>query len=79
MASFLFNGRTAGDAVAITTSATENNTFSSIYVGGAGNVDVVTEAGTTVSFVAVPVGTILPIRTIKVLATSTATNMVGLR
>lgn len=79
MTSFLFNGRTAEDAVAITKSATENNTFSSIYVGGAGNVDVVTQAGTTVSFVAVPVGTILPIRTIKVLATSTATNMVGLR
>ena len=79
MATYLFNGRTANDAVAITKSATADNSFASIYVGGAGNVDVVTEAGTTVSFVAVPVGTILPIRTTNVLATSTATNMVGLR
>lgn len=79
MASFLANGRTWGDAVAITTSATESNAFSSIYVGGAGNVSVVTEEGTTVTFTAPPVGTIIPIRTSKVLATTTATLLVGFR
>jgi hypothetical protein len=41
---------------------------------------VVTEKGTTVLFSAVPVGTIIRIRTSKVLSTSTtATLMVGLK
>ena len=42
MASFLMNGRTFADAVAITKSDTESNAYGSIYVGGAGNVVVVT-------------------------------------
>lgn len=79
MSSFLANGRVWGDAEAITPSATANNAYSAIYVGGLGSVSVVTEAGTTVTFTAVPVGTILPIRTQKVLATSTATLMVGFK
>jgi hypothetical protein len=79
MTSFLANGRVWGDAVAITPSATENNTFSGIYVGGAGNVSVVTEEGTTVTFTAPPVGSIIPIRTSKVLATTTATLLVGFK
>lgn len=79
MASFLANGRTWGDAVAITKSDTESNAFSAIYVGGAGNVTVVTEEGTTVTFTAPPVGTIIPIRTQKVTAATTATLLVGFR
>jgi hypothetical protein len=79
MASFLANGRTWGDAVAITKSDTESNAFSSIYVGGAGNVAVVTEEGTTVTFTAPPVGSIIPIRTSKVLAATTATLLVGFK
>lgn len=79
MSSFLANGRVWGDAEAITTSATASNAYSGIYVGGTGDVIVVTEAGTTVTFKAVPVGTIIPIRTQKVLATSTATLMVGFK
>lgn len=79
MASFLANGRTWGDAVAITKSDTENNTFSSIYVGGTGAVTVLTEDGTTVTFSAVPVGTIIPIRTRRVLAATTATLLVGFK
>jgi len=79
MASFLANGRTWGDAVAITKSDTETNVFSGIYVGGAGNVTVVTEEGTTVTFTAPPVGTILPIRTQKVTAATTATLLVGFK
>lgn len=79
MASFLANGRTWGDAVSITKSDTESNTFSSIYVGGTGAVAVETEDGTTVTFSAVPVGVILPIRTRKVLAATTATLLVGFK
>ena len=79
MSSFLANGRVWGDAESITTSATASNAYSAIYVGGTGDVIVVTEAGTTVTFKAVPVGTIIPIRTQKVLATSTATLMVGFK
>ena len=79
MSSYLANGRSWDDAVAITTSATENNSFSAIYIGGAGNLTVVTEAGSTVTFTAPPVGSIIPIRTSKVLATTSATLLVGFR
>ena len=79
MASYLVNGRTFGEAYAITKSDTESNVFGSIYVGGAGNVTVVTEGGQTVTFTAPPVGTILPIRTSKVTAATTATLLIGLK
>ena len=79
MSSFLANGRVWGDAEAITKSDTASNAYSAIYVGGAGNLTVVTEAGTTVTFTAPPVGTIIPIRTSKVLATTTATLLVGFK
>ena len=79
MSSYLANGRSWDDAVAITKSDTENKAFSGIYVGGAGNISLVTEAGTTVVFTAPPVGTIIPIRTSKVLAATTATLLVGFR
>ena len=79
MASYLVNGRTFGEAVAITKSDTESNAYGSIYVGGAGNVTVVTEAGQTVTFTAPPVGTILPIRTSQVTAATTATLLIGLK
>jgi hypothetical protein len=79
MSSYLANGRTWDNAEAITTSATASNAYSAIYIGGAGNLTVVTEAGTTVTFTAPPVGTIIPIRTSKVLATTTATLLVGFK
>ncbi len=50
-----------------------------IYVGGAGAVALVTKAGTTLTFAAVPVGTVLPVRASIVKATgTTATNLIGL-
>ena len=79
MSSFLANGRVWGDAEAITASDTASNAYSGIYVGGAGNVTVVTEGGTTVTFTAPPVGSILPIRTQKVTTATTATLLIGLK
>lgn len=68
-----------GSAAAITTSDTAQQTYCAIYVGGAGNVAVETEAGDQVTFTAPPVGTILPIRVRKVRATgTTATLLIGL-
>lgn len=66
-------------AAAITPHDTNPNVYSAIYVGGAGNVAVVTKNGDTVTFTAPPVGTILPVSTSKVLATgTTATLLIGL-
>lgn len=52
-----------------------------VYVGGAGDVTVISgDGGTTVTFKAVPVGTILPISPSKVKATgTTATLLVALK
>jgi hypothetical protein len=51
----------------------------SLYVGGAGNINVVTVNGSTVLFSSVPAGFILPVRVKRVLSTSTtATNIVAL-
>lgn len=54
----------------------------SLYVGGTGDVAVVMygdNTNTSVKFVAVPVGTILPINVAKVMSTgTTATNIVAL-
>lgn len=51
-----------------------------IYVGGAGAVAVIMEGdGGSVTFAAVPAGTIIPVRATKILSTGTdATNIVAL-
>jgi len=70
---------TPDTAAAVTTSDTAPNVFTRLYVGGAGDVKVVTENGDTVTFKAVPVGTQLQIRVKQVLATgTTATYIVGM-
>lgn len=54
-------------------------TARAIYVGGAGTIALVTKEGSTVSFVGLSAGTVLPVSTVRVLATgTTATNLVGL-
>jgi hypothetical protein len=73
----------AFNAVAVTPSDLAADNFDvparGLYVGGAGDVQVVMEGGATILFVAVPVGTILPIRFIRVTDANTdATNMVAL-
>lgn len=66
--------------VAVTTSDSIALPFipNGLYVGGAGNVAVQWPDGTQTTFIAVPVGTILPIRPAFVRATNTtATNIVA--
>ena len=50
-----------------------------LYVGGTGNVTINDTGGGSVTFVAVPTGTILPVMARRVWSTGTsATNIVGL-
>lgn len=66
-------------AAAITPSDTAPQTYRAIYVGGAGNVSVVTTGGNTVTFTAPPVGSIIPVEVQFVRATlTTATLLIGL-
>ena len=69
------------NAAAITTHDSDElpSTTHGIYVGGAGNITLITTKGQTVLFTAVPVGLIIPIRAKVVMATgTTATNLVAL-
>lgn len=74
--------RPAHDGVAITKSDTVPLTrhCDAIYVGGAGDVAVITAQGTVaVTFSGMAAGTILPVRCKQVMSTNTtATNLVGL-
>lgn len=49
-----------------------------LYVGGAGNVTIVTIGGTEVTFVGVQAGSVIPIGARRVLTSTTATNIVAL-
>lgn len=72
----------ASKAAAITPNDSADLAFATraIYVGGAGNLAVQMQLDGAVTFVAVPAGSILPIRVARVLATgTTATNLIGLR
>ena len=70
------------DAVAVTPHDSNAQTLmpcDGLYVGGGGDVNVITRGGTTVLFKAVPVGTFIPIGVERVKATSTdATYIVAL-
>lgn len=74
------------DAFAVTPSDTALLTDSSgntvqgrLYVGGAGNIALVTSLGTSVSFTAVPAGTYIDVLVGQVKATgTTATNIVAI-
>lgn len=71
----------AGGAFAVTASdSTVLSSVRAIYVGGAGNIALVTpNRATAVTFVGVAAGTILPVRATKVMSTNTtATDIVAL-
>ncbi len=68
-------------ALAITPSDTVNLTFFSraIYVGGAGNISVVMLNDSTVTFIGLLAGSVLPVRVKRVnSAGTTATNLIAL-
>ena len=73
----------ANSAAAVTPSDTTNlaSGFTrAIYVGGTGDLAVVMIDGTTVTFKAVPAGTLLPVAVTRVNSTGTsATNIVALK
>ena len=72
----------AYDAAAVTLHDTNvQPKFIAIYVGVAGNVKVKTRAGTTVTFVGVQAGTILPIADVELIyiTDTTASSLVGLK
>lgn len=72
----------ASNAVAVTPSDSTDLTYTTraLYVGGAGTVVVnMNDTGSSISFVAVAAGSVLPIRVDRVRATgTTATNIVAL-
>ena len=76
----VFPSDPAQDAAVVTPSDTaDQGNVRGLYIGGAGNVSVVTAAGDPCLFKAVPVGLILPVRCTKVRSTgTTATNIVAL-
>lgn len=71
----------ADKLAAVTASdATDLTGARALYVGGGGDVALraVNSSTTTVTLVGVPSGTILPIRVTRVMAATTATNIVAL-
>lgn len=74
-------GNSWPDAVAVTKSdvTVYSPELAALFVGGAGDVNVVTVGGQTTKFVGVLANTLLPVRVTQVLSTGTsATNIVGL-
>lgn len=70
------------DAVTVTKSDATVYTppLRGIWVGGVGDLTVVTQDGSTVTFSAVAAGTLIPIAATKVMSTgTTASNITGLR
>ncbi|UVC09033.1 hypothetical protein IHQ71_28670 [Rhizobium sp. TH2] len=56
-----------------------SETTRALYVGSAGTLAIVMASGASVTFIGVASGTVLPVRTTKVMATGTsATDILGL-
>jgi hypothetical protein len=84
MSNFINNRQygSAVDAKPVTPSDTvnlPNGPCRAIYVGGAGNLQIITAGGSTATFVGLAAGTVLPMGAVRVLSTSTtATNLLAL-
>lgn len=79
---FVITPSDANDQLASTlpNSQTKRSTAFMVYVGGAGNVSVICAADSSaVTFIAPPVGSVLPVLVTRVMTTNTtATNLVGM-
>jgi len=59
--------------------STIGNQGCALYIGGAGNISVITKGGDTVTFVGLGVGQFIPVQVVKVFATgTTATQIIAL-
>jgi hypothetical protein len=68
-----------GEAVTKSDTVQLTKVARALYVGGAGNVAVVTAEGDTITIVGVTAGTLLPLMITQVMSTNTtATNMTAL-
>lgn len=73
----MFNTSIPTRAASVTPSDSGGTYAIALYVGGAGDVAIVTEGGDTVTFAGVPAGTIIPVRVSQVKSTgTTATDIV---
>lgn len=68
----------SGEFAAVTKSDVTVFTFPTrgLYIGGAGDVAVVSPIGSAVTFSAVPAGTLLPIAVVQVLSTGTSATLI---
>jgi hypothetical protein len=69
------------EGVAISPSDANNlaHAIRALYIGVAGNVKLVTSRGTTLEFIGLQAGSVLPMQAIKIFNTSTtATNLIGI-
>lgn len=64
-----------GFAISPSDSANLTSMVRAIYVGGAGNIKLVSPNNTTLEFVGVPAGSILPMMAVKVFNTSTTASL----
>ena len=69
----------ATSSVAVSKSDSTLIEFQALYIGGAGNVVIQHVPGTSVTYTAVPAGTILPVAGTRVMDASTATSIVAMR
>ncbi len=77
MADPYFGPNPASGVIAVTPSdSTVLANVQRLYIGGAGNVAVTMKDGSTATFTAPPVGTILPIQCTKVMATGTTATLI---
>ena len=75
----LLAGASGGEAVTPSDSAELTKFARALYVGGAGNVALVTTDGSSITLTAVPAGVLLPIQCKQVMSTNTtATSIVAL-
>jgi hypothetical protein len=70
------SGSSENAAVVTPSDSTVLTPFNALYIGGAGNVAVTTLGGNVVTFTAPPVGSIIPIRGTKVMATNTTATLI---